>query len=121
MGRIAKADNRLSPIVERKLDIINLSLEKLLSQLAIQTLMVRSSLRHKHKCGVESSKRQFVNHCKTSIAVALRSKVVPLLRTSRLNLSISTINSEKSTSSSYMLLRAFKQVSWFCFAEARVG
>jgi len=41
MNRIAKVDNRLSPIVERKKDFIDLNLEKLLSQLAIDAPMVR--------------------------------------------------------------------------------
>ena len=45
MDRIATADSLFSPIVDIKRDFINLSLEKLLSQLAIETATVRLSIR----------------------------------------------------------------------------
>ena len=85
-------------MVERKHDLIILSFEKLLSQLEIETPMVRQSFRHKDKYGIESCKHDFANHCKTSNAVALRSNMVSLLRTSLLNLSIFTAYSMLSPS-----------------------
>ena len=41
MDSIANADSLLSPIVDLKYDFINLSFEKLLPQLAIETATVR--------------------------------------------------------------------------------
>ena len=40
--------------------------------------LVRKSFRQKDKYGVDSSKHDFANHCKTSNAVVLRSNVVSL-------------------------------------------
>ena len=79
-------------MVERKYDFNPLSFEKLLSQLAIETPMVKSS-KHNHKNGDESSELRLANRCKTSNAVALQSNTVSLLCTSLLNLSISTAKS----------------------------
>ena len=82
-------------MIECKYDFIILSFEKLLSQLAIETPMVKQSFRYEHEYGVESSRCDLAKHCKISNAFALRLNLVSLLRTSLLNLSISAANSKK--------------------------
>ena len=94
-------------MIDRRYDFIILSFEKFLSQLVTETPMIRQSFRHNHKNSVASSKNDFAYHCKTSNAVALRSYMVLLLRSSLLYLSISTANSVLSPSLKVKTIKYF--------------